>query len=220
MKRIFLFFTALHFASAISAQNLSGGIRAGIESWMHLDGSFHGTGKYLTFTKEAFIRAQARKHWSVELNVAQSFHDFGTKSAYITDEWSGMQYWAYSDAKENRFDVNLNVAYEISCPCCSSRCNRQPFWKNYIGLTAGPSILTENKTGNTSGVYPDYEKTIGLTELWTGLTNTIVVSVNKHLSISGHFSWKVNLSEPIFSSFPSSTIDSRFLGALGIGYQF
>lgn len=235
MKKVFTSLALLLVAGTVSAQNFSGGLRAGMNCENALDNQLESHGHMTTFQKEVFARYQGKSKWAFELSVGHEqyknsslSHQFFTIDNF-SGEGIGGPVWETMGLNLSVVKVTLKAEYEMSC-AQSDHCPLMSRFKNYMGIIAGPSFVRQEQNRTITperGAPSTYTTHDNSVALWAGLSNTLQFFLTKQLYISGNMNYQVNVTDgTLYSSMIAGPTagytdpNSRFSATLGIGYNF
>lgn len=235
MKKAITSLLLLLAAGTVSAQNFSGGLRAGLNCQSAIDNNLKSHGHLTTFQKEAFVRFETKGKWAFEVSGGHEQYKNASHSRtfHVIDNFSGEgmggPMWETTGINRTAYTVSIKAEYEMSCGQ-SAHCPLMRRFKNYIGLVAGPSFVhhkTSMMQETVSGASTLHRYDDHSVQLWAGLSNTLQYALSGNLFISGNLNYQVNVADgtlfsPLFAGQLTGYYEpnNRFTGTLGIGYKF
>lgn len=216
MKRIFtlLSFALLTTATA-GAQSFSLGGRMGTSClWQNTD---H---KYISFDQSVYGRYETHGRWAFEAGLGHWGGGMGTTVfAGLSDE--GADY-VDAHAKLNNYELNLSVQYDISCPYMQEHCPVMRRIHTFASLDVSPAWSHTNLLYNDG---EDFTKPVtahkkNAFQLWTGLSETMICSINDHFNLVSNAGFKINPAEIFSASGNNYQPDARLYLQVGAAYRF
>jgi len=176
--------------------------------------------KYISFDQSVFGRYETRGCWAFEAGFGHWGGGMGT-TVFTGQSDEGPDY-TDAHARLNNYELNLSVQYDISCPYMQEHCPVMRRIRTFASLDVSPTWAHASLLYNDGQDFtrPAVSHRKNDFQLWTGLSETMIYSINDHFNLVSNAGFRINPAQVFSTPDKDYQPNARLYWQVGAAYKF